>query len=162
MILSEWLIVKTDWWALNEHIFSNSEYLSKDTLKDFSFWAGCMLHLVKRNCTGNMDLLGSHTSNKDLYVFYGERTVQCLWSVRHCLISSKLFVNTPLFYFYTFKHKMQSRTPKFSVFIFHSFMVCSCASNLIAYGFNFFVNKIGIFRHSEDFWVVQVGYRLVF
>lgn len=37
-----------------------------------------MLHLVKRNCTGNMDFLGSYTSKVDLCVFYGKRTVQFL------------------------------------------------------------------------------------
>lgn len=110
-----------------------------------------MLYLVKRNCTGNTDFLGSCTSKADLYVFYGERTVQFLWYTRHCLISSKFFVNIPLFYFYSFKHKMQSRSPKFSVFIFHSLMVCSCADNLIAYGFNFFVSKIGICA-IQTFW----------
>lgn len=37
-----------------------------------------MLHLVERNRTGNMGFLGSYTSKVDLYVFYGERTVQFL------------------------------------------------------------------------------------
>lgn len=55
-----------------------------------------------------------------------------------------VFFNIPLFYFYNFKCKIQSRTPKFSVLISHSFMVYSWAGNLIAYGFNFFMSKVGI------------------
>jgi len=49
------------------------------------------------------------------------------------------FFNILLFYFYNFKQKIQSRTPKLSVLPSHSFMIYTCADNFITYGFHFFI-----------------------
>lgn len=128
----------------------------KGTLKDFSFWPGWMLCLVKRNCTRNTDFWGSYTSKVDLFVFNSERTVQFLWSMGHCLIFPIFvlffyflgFLDLLLFYAYNVKHKIQ-RTTQFLVLISHSFVVYSRTDNLN--GFNFFVSKTGICL-IQTFW----------
>lgn len=49
-----------------------------------------------------MDFLVSCTSKVDLYVFYGERNVQFLWSMGHHLISSMLFFEHTIILFLQF------------------------------------------------------------
>lgn len=67
----------------------------------------------------------------------------CCWVFEHTIYF--------FFYFYKLQHKIQSKTPKFSILISHSFMMYSWADNLIAYGFSFFMSKIGICL-IQTFW----------
>lgn len=74
-----------------------------------------MLHLVKRNCNENkhfLETVQNYTSKacilwQEKYMIYG--TSSYLFYI--------FFFNIPLFYFYNFKHKIQSGIFNFSVYI---------------------------------------------